>query len=136
MGAVVLDASVLIALVDADDEHHDGAIKAVGRGREAGDRFIVPVAAYAEYMVRAYERDADRADFRDRLIEAIPAAVEPATRSIGRQAAALRARHGSRLRLPDALIVGTAIDLAADRVITADTRWPDLGIRVDVLEAS
>lgn len=136
MGTVVLDATVLIALVDSDDVHHDRAVEAVGQGREAGDRFIVPVAAYAEYMVRAYERDTDRVDFRDSLIEAIPAAVEPATRAIGRHAAALRARHGRGLRLPDALIVGTAIDLAADRIITADTGWPDLDIRVDILEAA
>lgn len=136
MGTVVLDASVLVALVDAGDAHHDRAVEAVERGREAGDRFIVPVAAYAEYMVRAYERDTEHVDFRDSLIEAIPAAVEPATRSIGRHAAALRARYGRRLRLPDALIVGTAIDLAADRVITADTGWPKLDIRIDILEAA
>lgn len=136
MGTVVLDASVLIALVDANDAHHARAIAAVDRGRETGDRFIVPVAAYAEFMVRAYLHDPERADVRDSLIEAIPAAVEPATRAIGRQAAALRARHGRRLRLPDALIVGTAIDLAADRIITADTGWPDLGVRVDILEAA
>lgn len=136
MGTVVLDASVLIALVDGEDAHHARAVEAVGRGRDAGDRFVVPVAAYAEYMVRAYQRDADHADFRDSLIEAIPAAVEPATRAIGRHAAALRARHGRRLRLPDALIVGTAIDLAADRILTADAGWPDLDVQVDILEAA
>ena len=136
MGTVVLDTSVLIALVDASDAHHARARAVVQHGREVGDRFVVPVAAYAEYMVRAYETDATQLDFRDSLIEAIPAAVEPATRSVGRHAAALRARHGRRLPLPDALIVGTAIDLGADQIVTADAGWPKLDIAVLVLEAA
>jgi hypothetical protein len=47
-------------------------------------------------------------------------------------AAELRARHGNRLRLPDALVVATAIVLEADRVVTTEARWPDVGITVVV----
>jgi hypothetical protein len=39
------------------------------------------------------------------------------------------------LRLPDALVVATAVVLEADRVITTDTRWPALAVRVEVIKA-
>lgn len=136
MGTVVLDASVLIALVDGGDAHHARAREAIEGGRAAGDQFVVPVAAYAEYMVRAYQADEAQAAIRDTLIEAIPATVEPATRAISRRAAALRARHGRRLPMPDALIVGTALELGADRIVTADAGWPKLDVTVELLRVA
>jgi predicted nucleic acid-binding protein len=136
MATIVLDASVLIALVDGSDVHHADAQATIHRGRTSGDRFVVPVVAYAEYMVRSFEDDAAGPDFRDTLIEAIPATVEPASRSIGRLAASLRAKHGRRMPMPDALIVGTALDIDADLVITADAGWPQMDVRVDVLNAA
>ncbi len=137
MGTVVLDASVLIALVDASDAHHDGARAVIAEGRESGDRFVVPVVAYAEYMVRSFQDDPLGPDFRDTLIDAIPATVEPASRSVGRRAASLRARHGRRMPMPDAMIIGTALDLDADRVVTADAAgWPPLDVPVHVLEVT
>ena len=69
----------------------------------------------------------------DDFLEALPASVEPATREIARRAAELRARHGTRIRLPDALVVATAIVLEARRVVTTDARWPDLGLNVEVI---
>lgn len=134
MGVTVLDTSVLIALVDADDAHHRSARAAVRSRREAGDAFIVPVAAYAEFMVRSYQDDESMVAFRDGLVDAIPARVEPATRETGRHAAAIRARHPQRMKLPDALIVATAITVGAERILTADGRWPSQDVPVVVLE--
>jgi len=74
-------------------------------------------------------------DAVDAFIEALPAAVEPETRAIARRAAELRARHGTRVRLPDALVVATAVVLGATRVVTTDARWPDLGVSVEVIGA-
>lgn len=136
MGMTVLDTSVLIAIVDASDVHHVSAREVMDAGRAAGDQFIVPVAAYAEYMVRPYQDDPTTVAFRDGLIDAIPARVEPATREVGRRAAEIRARHGRRLRLPDALIIATAMVLGADRIITADAGWPQVAIPVTILRAA
>ena len=137
MGVTVLDTSVLIAMVDASDTHHVAARAAVRSARDAGDEFVVPVAAYAEFMVRSYqEDDVSMIAFRDGLFDAIPARVEPATRETGRLAAAVRARHGQRVKLPDALIIATAIVVAADRILTADARWPAQDVPVIVLEAT
>jgi predicted nucleic acid-binding protein len=136
MGTIVLDTSVLIALVDGTDVHHEKAREVIDQGRARGDTFVVPVAAYAEFMVGSFHGDPADPDFRDGLMDAIPAVVAPATRLIGRHAAALRARHGRRMPLPDALIVGTALDLKADRVVTADTGWPELEIAVELLRVA
>ena len=136
MGLIVLDTSVLIALVDASDVHHAAARDFIERARAAGDLFIVPVAAYAEYMVRPFQDDPDKVDFREALIDAIPARVESATREVGREAAAIRARYGRRVPLPDALIIATAVVLGADQVVTADAGWPPQAVPVTVLKAS
>lgn len=133
MGAVILDSSVLIALVDAEDAHHVAARDAVASARANGARFVVPVVAYAEFMVRPFLEDPPQIERRDGIIEAIPATVEPATRKIGREAASLRAAHGRRMALPDAMIVATAVVLGADSIITADAGWPPIDIPTQIL---
>jgi predicted nucleic acid-binding protein len=133
MDLTILDAGVLIAILNADDAHHERAREAVSTARSRGDRLIVPASAYAEILVAPLRQSATRGKAVDDFLEALPASVEPATREIARRAAELRARHGTRLRLPDALVVATAIALEARRVITTDARWPDLGMSVEVI---
>lgn len=133
MDLTVLDAGVLIAVLNADDAHHDGARRAVAVARDRGDRLVVPASAYAETLVAPLRQSPASGDAVDDFLDALPASVEPATRQIARRAAELRAQHGNRLRLPDALVVATAIVLEADRLLTTDGRWPDLGISVEVI---
>jgi len=35
--------------------------------------------------------------------------------------------------VPHALVVATALDLAAERLVTTDRRWPKLGITVETI---
>jgi len=135
MDLTVLDAGVLIAVLNADDAHHDRARKAVAALRDRGDRLVVPASAYAEILVAPLRQNSAMGDAVDAFIEALPATVEPATRIVARRAAELRARHGTRVRLPDALVIATAIVLGASRVVTTDARWPDLGMSVEVVSA-
>ena len=72
----------------------------------------------------------------DAFMDALPATVEPATRAIAGMAAQLRARQAGRLRLPDALVVSTALVLGAGRILTTDAGWPPLPIEVDVIRAA
>lgn len=51
--------------------------------------------------------------------------IADAGREIARGAARLRARHPS-VRVPDALVVATAIELDADHLLTTDQRWKTL----------
>ena len=133
MGLTVLDAGVIIALLDDSDAHHREARTALAAARERGDRFVVPVSAYAETLVAPFRQGVAMAEVVDEFLDALPAGIEPASRQIARRAAELRATHGNRLRLPDALVVATADVLHADRILTTDAGWPPMDLRVDVV---
>ena len=132
MGLTVLDAGVVIAVLDAGDVHHAVAAMALTEARDRGDEFVIPVSAYAECLVSPSRAGQAAIATVDRFLDGLPARVEPATRAIG-AAAALRGAHGPSLRLPAALVVATAIVLDADRILTTDARWPALAARVEVL---
>ena len=135
MGLTVLDAGVVIALLDANDRHHQEARSRLDRARAEGQQFALPASAYAEVLVGPMRRDPAAADVVNAFIDALPAVVVPADREIAAIAASLRAGH-PRLRLPDALVVATASALAAERVITTDAEWPELGVQVEVLRSA
>ena len=65
--------------------------------------------------------DADDAHYAA-AAQALGAALD---REVARRAATLRARHPS-LRLPDALVIATAVELDADHLLTTDQRWKTL----------
>ena len=92
----------------------------------------MPAVAYAESMVRPLAVGGEPL----RRAEAFFATqfIEPLTAAAARAAVGMRARHRS-LRMPDALILGSALDLGAEAVMTADERWADLdvGLRVRVI---
>ena len=65
------------------------------------------------------------------LLEDLAADVKPVTRQLAKHAAELRARHGKRLRLSDALVIATALHLHADRILATDREWPEVGVGVE-----
>lgn len=136
MGLTVLDAGVIIALLDAADAHHAAAVAALRIARDRGDVLVLPASAYAECLVSPQRRGPNAVAIVDRFLDALPARVEPADRSIAAAAAELRATHGTALRLPDGLVIATAIVLGADRILTTDAGWPAVPIPVEVLAAA
>lgn len=135
MALTILDAGVVIALLDGQDVHHAAAEDAVREAYAAGDELVLPASAYAESLVAPLRRGAAAAAVVDDLLDALPVRVAPITRATARAAADLRARHGRVLRLPDALVVATAVELGADRLLTTDTRWPAVGVAVQLVTA-
>lgn len=132
MGLTIVDAGVIIGVLDADDEHHASSRGLLAAAVADGDVLAVPASAYAEVLVGPARRGKAAIRAVIDFLADLPADVEPITRQSAAKAAELRARHGARLRLPDALVVAAAIQLKADRIITTDRRWPKLPIRVDV----
>ena|SRR5579859_5259804 len=94
---------------------------------------IRPASAYAECLVAPHRRGPDAVAVVDRFLDALPARIEPADRSIAGAAADLRAAHGTKLRLPDALVIATALVRDADRILTTDADWPPVPVAVEVL---
>ena len=135
MALTVLDAGIVIALLDSDDAHHAAARAALRDALDRGDDLVLPASAYAECMVGPLRRGEQAAATVDAFLAALPVRVEPITRPMARGAALLRAREGRALRLPDALVLATAIELRAHDLLTTDAGWPALGVPVQVVGA-
>lgn len=133
MALTVLDAGVIIGVLDGNDVHHAGARDALAAALERGDALAIPASAYVETLVGPSRRGRAAVREVDALLADLPADVEPITRQVAARAAQLQARHGRRLRLPDALMLVTALHLRADRVLTTDRGWPRAGVSVELI---
>ena len=122
MEALILDASVLIGLLDTADVHHDRSIDDVEAADRKGQQLLLPASAYSETLV-AFAR-ARRLDEARRAIAAMGVTVVSLTDTIAERAAELRARH-DRLRLPDAIVLATAQELGG-RLLSYDRRLSQL----------
>ncbi|HEV2973809.1 MAG TPA: PIN domain-containing protein [Solirubrobacteraceae bacterium] len=111
MEALILDASVLIGLLDTADTHHDRAIDDVEAADRQGRQLLLPASAYSETLV-AFAR-ARRLEEARRAIAAMGITVVSLTDTIAERAAELRARH-THIRLPDAIVLATAQEMGGD----------------------
>ena len=118
MEALILDASVLIGLLDTADRHHNRAVDDVEVADSERHQLLLPASAYSETLV-AFAR-ARRLDEARRAITAMGISIVPLNDRIAEQAAELRASH-DRLRLPDAIVLATARDLGG-RLLSYDRR--------------
>jgi predicted nucleic acid-binding protein len=126
----VLDASVLIALLDEKDLGRQVARAAVDESRRDHD-LLIPVTAFSESIVAPYRRSHRDGQRAEAALAALGSLVD-VTREIASRAAQLRAtRH---IKLPDALILATAIQVAADQILTLDRRWRVVDSCVRLLE--
>jgi predicted nucleic acid-binding protein len=105
MGAVALDASVLIAYLNRDDHHHRRAVDMLGRVEASGRRPIATATALAETLVGP-ER-LGRAAEAVGALRGAGVAVGDRDARIARAAAELRVSR--RLAMPDALVLAEAL---------------------------
>jgi predicted nucleic acid-binding protein len=129
MGLIVIDTSVLIALLDPGDAHHHAARASLDA--YADDDLRIPAHTLAEALVHPARAGKD-SDAR-RLIASLEIAIDPVDEAVAITAAKLRAQHGSALRMPDALVLAYADVRKAKRVLTADARWPAWSSRVELI---
>jgi predicted nucleic acid-binding protein len=122
---IVLDASVAIAALTADDAHHDAAVGALASASE--DELVLAATTRAEILVgparvggRALKTARDFTDGCETV---------PVSSAIADDAAGLKARHRA-LSLPDAIALVVAETIDADAVWTFDRRWRGIHQRV------
>lgn len=134
MGLTVLDAGLVIGVLDRDDAHHEGAHAALDEALTRNDTLALPASAFAETLVGPSRRGPEAVAVVQELIERLPIEIIALNVDVAVAAAALRARHKS-LKLPDALVIATAGTLDADLLLTTDRRWPSrrrLELRAEV----
>jgi predicted nucleic acid-binding protein len=115
---IVLDASVVIAHLDASDALHAAAVAALREHVE--DDLHLPASAYAEALVAPARTR--RLEEGRRTIAALGVRLVPIGPEVAERAAAVRAAEPT-LRLPDALVLACGDVLDAQAVVTADRRW-------------
>ncbi|MGH9096629.1 MAG: type II toxin-antitoxin system VapC family toxin [Acidimicrobiales bacterium] len=103
-------------------DHHIPASPALRTAEEGHVELALPASALAEILVGPARRGTDAVANVDGLIGALVVEIVAIDEPIARVAAALRAICS--IRLPDALVVATAIILRADRLLTTGARWP------------
>jgi len=128
---VVLDASAIIAFLDPEDALHDVAVDALGEHQH--DELLVPLTVYAEILVAPYRRGAEAVAVVEAFVRDFAIRIDSMTPAIARAAAQLRSQFRS-LRLPDAFVLATADELAADVVLTGDESWARISSRVALIE--
>lgn len=127
MALIILDASVLIAVMDPADALHDGATSAIAEF--SSDDLCVSAVTYAECLVGPAR--AGRLDDAVTRLRAL-VGVEAPTPHIAERAAQFRALSRSR-SLADAFALATADVMGADVVLTADAAWQDALTSVRVI---
>jgi predicted nucleic acid-binding protein len=136
MGVIIVDAGVLIAFLDSADIHHTAAHGALAEALREGSRLMLPASAFAEVSVGPSRVGPKKVATLRALIHAVPFEIGVLDEQTALAAASIRATHPT-LKMPDALIVATAIVHDADEILTTDRRWPSssgLGLRGVVTE--
>lgn len=122
---IVLDASVAIAALAADDAHHSAAAAALAKTTDT--ELVVAATTRAEILVGPLR--VGGAAFATARSFVDGCATVPVTGGIADRAAALRARHRA-LSLPDAIALAVADVIVADAIWTFDRRWRGVDPRV------
>lgn len=131
MAALILDANVVLAFLNPADPLGPTAGLALAAARERDDEFVLPASAMAESLVWTARDRPDQLDVLVRRLTGLFGRARPVDQQVAVTAARLRARHRA-LRLPDALVIATAV-VDDGTVLTGDERLASVDPRVQVL---
>jgi predicted nucleic acid-binding protein len=124
---IVLDASVAIAALSADDAHHSAAVDALAGAGD--DELVLAATTRAEILVGPARVGGKVLTAAQDFVDGCETVAVSA--AIADDAAALKARHRG-LGLPDAIALVVAEMIDADAVWTFDRRWRDVQQRVAI----
>ena len=132
MGPVVVDASVILGVLDPADTHHAESVRSMRLARSRGGRLVLPASAFAEVLVGSSRLGREAIRQTEAFVDTIVDLVYPIDRDVARVAAALRARHRT-LRLPDAMVLAVGRVTDSSAILTADSGWAGVDRRVKVV---
>ena len=109
MAVVVFDADVLIAYLNRDDAHHTDAVRKMRSALEPGTRRLVSAVNYTEVLIGPLTRiGAKGIATVDGMLDHLGFETVEVDADLARRAATVRVR--TRLKLPDAYALATALD--------------------------
>jgi len=112
----MLDSSVLIALMNSHDAHHEVVVSRLGMG---SDQYEISAIALMETLVAPFAATPDVGEkIREELLDFFQV-IHPVSEEVAVAAARIRAM--TQLKVPDALISATAI-LAGAQLWTMDKK--------------
>ena len=129
---VVLDATVVVGVLDPSDALHRPSTEAVEAARSSGADLVLPATVLAEVLVGIARTDAGALDLRRRQLVAAFGEPHPVDADVA-AAAAARCGRMRALRLADALVLGVADVVGAEGILTLDRRWAVMDERVAVV---
>jgi predicted nucleic acid-binding protein len=120
---ILLDTSVVLAYLNASEAATPAAIAVfddfVRSGRNPA---TISVVSVAETLVRPFAAGAAAVRVADAFLLHFPSlTVSRVDYAVAREAARLRARTG--VKMPDALVIATALAVGIPIVITNDAKW-------------
>ena len=122
---IVLDASVAIAALSANDVHNQAARKALASA--TGDDLVLAATSRIEILVGPFRVGGGPLAVARDFVDGCE--TVPITAAIADDAAELRARHRA-LSLPDAIALTVAALIDADAIWTFDRRWNAVDARI------
>lgn len=118
--SVVIDAGIMIGLLDGDDAHHEDSVDALKWLADRGHSLVTSSLTLAEALVKPSKLGSDAAAAaREAIVSYIGVAVLAIDESLALQIAEVRA-HQPKLKIPDAVVVASARAVGASRVLTTD----------------
>lgn len=122
-GAAVIGADILIGFFDESDAHPIRAKKELANARQRGDQIAVPASALSEVLVSPTRHGESSVTAIVGFSQRLPLVEVELDIETAVAAARLRAHHGQKLKVPDALVGATVIHLGTDVLVTTDRGW-------------
>jgi predicted nucleic acid-binding protein len=135
VGLILLDSTVIVGFLDADDALHGTTVARV-KEIVGNHPLVASVISYAEVMTGVSLGHQPKASV-DGFFDVMVRDLLPVDRPIAARAATLRGKRKS-LPMPDALILATAdLEPEIETVLCADGEWPKikgLSCKVELLK--
>jgi predicted nucleic acid-binding protein len=135
VGLILLDSTVVVGFLDADDALHEAAVAKL-KGLAGRHPLVASVITYAEVLTGVSLGHHARGPV-DGFFDSLLADLLPVDKRLAARAAVLRGENPS-LMMPDALILATADGNAdIETALSADSQWPrvqGLNCRIELLK--
>jgi predicted nucleic acid-binding protein len=134
---IALDSSIFIYNLEQHEPYWRECLDLLMAAEEGQTVGVASVLVYSEVLVKAMQTsEAAGRTARQYLQRLTYIDIVSTTKRIAYEAAVLRAIHGAKLKLPDAIHLATALDQRADEFVTNDYALANLhvdGLRIRLL---